>query len=189
MANFTKKAIRNSFVKLLNERPLNQITIRDIVDDCGVNRNTFYYYFQDLPQLLEVIVEEDAQRIIKEYSSIGSIEECMNAIISFALENRKAVMHIYHSTNRDIYERYQWKVCKYAVTVYIDNILSGRVVDEQDRKLIIDYLKCVSFGLIIGWLEEGMNSDIQLRLHRLCELRQGDFECMIARCEKVKREK
>ena len=40
MASFTKKAIRDSFVKLLNEKPLSQITIRDIVDDCGVNRNT-----------------------------------------------------------------------------------------------------------------------------------------------------
>ena len=43
MANFTKKAIRDSLVKLLNEKPLSKITVRDIVDDCGVNRNTFYY--------------------------------------------------------------------------------------------------------------------------------------------------
>ena len=47
MASFTKKAIRDSFVKLLNEKPLSQITIRDIVDDCGVNRNTFYYYYPE----------------------------------------------------------------------------------------------------------------------------------------------
>ena len=50
MANFTKKAIRDSLVKLLNEKPLSKITVRDIVDDCGVNRNTFYYYYPDLPE-------------------------------------------------------------------------------------------------------------------------------------------
>lgn len=59
MANFTKKAIRDSFVKLLNEKPLKQITVRDIVEDCGVNRNTFYYYYQDLPQLLESVINEN----------------------------------------------------------------------------------------------------------------------------------
>lgn len=53
LANFTQKAIRASFIKLLNQKPLSQITIKDIVDDCGVNRNTFYYYFQDLPDLVE----------------------------------------------------------------------------------------------------------------------------------------
>lgn len=184
MANFTKKAIRDSFVKLLSEKPLSQITIRDIVDDCGVNRNTFYYYFQDLPQLVETIVDEEAQRIIREYPTIDSIEGCLNAAIDFVLKNRKAVLHIYHSINRDIYEQYQWRVCEHVVTVYLDGILSGRRVSEQDRKVIIDYIKCVCFGVIIGWLETGMQEGIQARFHRICELKQGDLEHMIARCEK-----
>ena len=45
MPNFTQKAIKESFIKLLNEKPLHQITVKDIVEDCGVNRNTFYYHF------------------------------------------------------------------------------------------------------------------------------------------------
>ncbi len=60
MANFTKKAIRESFLKLLTQRPLSQITVKDIVADCGINRNTFYYYFEDISNLIENIVEEDA---------------------------------------------------------------------------------------------------------------------------------
>lgn len=183
MAGFTKKAIRESFVKLLNERPLSQITVKDIVDACGINRNTFYYYFQDLPQLVETIVNEDAQRIIREHPTIGSIEDCLNAMISFALENRKAVMHIYRSLNRDTYERYQWKICEHTVRTYVDGILSGRKVAEEDRQLIIDYLKCVCFGLAMGWLESGMQEGIQARFRRICELRQGDLEQMITRCE------
>ena len=82
MASFTKKAIRDSFVKLLNEKPLSQITIRDIVDDCGVNRNTFYYYYQDLPQLVESIVDEDAERMIREHPDvdlyIGALDDHLN---------------------------------------------------------------------------------------------------------------
>lgn len=184
MAGFTKKAIRDSFVKLLNEKPLNQITVRDIVDDCGINRNTFYYYFQDLPQLLETMIDEEAERIIRGYPTVDSIEDCLNAAIGFALENRKAVMHIYHSINRDIYEQYQWQVCEHTITTYVDRILSGRTVSEQDRKLIIDYLKGVCFGLVSYWLETGMQEDIQSRFRRICELKHGDLEQMISRCEK-----
>lgn len=184
MANFTKKAIQNSFVKLLNEKPLSKITIRDIVEDCNVNRNTFYYYYQDLPQLLETIVEEDALRIIKEYPAIESVEDCLSAVISFAMKNRTAVMHIYRSVNRDIYEQYLWKVGERVVTAYVDSILTDRKVTPQDRELIIDYLKCVCFGLIMEWLDKGMKGDIQARFHRLCELKQDDISNMIARCEK-----
>ncbi len=184
MAGYAKKAIRDSFIKLLNEKPLSQITIRDIVEDCDVNRNTFYYYFQGLPQLVETIVDEAAQRMIREYPAIESIEECLDAIIGFALENRKAVLHIYQSINRDIFEQYLWRVCQHAVTTYIDGVFDGRIVPESDRKLIVDYWKCVCFGLAIGWLERGMQDDIRARFHRMHELKQGDLERMIARYEK-----
>ena len=186
MANFTKKAIRASFIKLLNEKPLTQITVRDIVEDCGVNRNTFYYYYQDLPQLIESIVNEDAERMIREHPAVESLEDCINAALSFALENRKAVMHIYHSVNRDIYEQYQWRVCEHVVTIYVDGILAGRQISAEDRKVIIDYLKSVCFGIIIGWLETGMQEGIQSRFQRIFELKQGDLERLIARCEKEK---
>lgn len=184
MAGLTKKAIRDSFVKLLNEKPLSQITIRDIVDDCGVNRNTFYYYFQDLPQLVEAVVNEEADRIIREHPAIESIEGCLNAAIGFAMENRKAVLHIYNSINRGLYEQYQWRVCEHVITTYVDEILSGRSVQEQDRRVIIDYLRCLCFGVVMAWLEEGMKEDVQAEFHRICELKQGDLERMITRCEK-----
>lgn len=183
MAGFTKKAIRDSFVKLLNEKPLSQITVRDIVDDCGVNRNTFYYYYQDLPQLMESIVNEDADRIIREHLSVESMEECFNAIIGFALENRKAAFHVYRSVNRDVYEKYQWRICRHVVTVYLDGILSGHTIRESDRQLIVDYATCACFGFAIGWLESGMKDDILSRIHRLCQLKQGEIERVISRCE------
>ena len=64
MPNFTKQAIKASFIKLLNERPLNQITVKDIVEDCGINRNSFYYHFADLPALLEEVIMEQADNLL-----------------------------------------------------------------------------------------------------------------------------
>ena len=67
MPNFTKQAIKTSFIKILNEKPLNKISVRDIVEDCGINRNSFYYHFQDIPALIEEIVAQRAEDIINEY--------------------------------------------------------------------------------------------------------------------------
>ena len=75
MPNFTQKAIKESFIKLLNEKPLHQITVKDIVEDCGVNRNTFYYHFTDIPTLLQEIIIEEAVRIMEEYPTIDSMEQ------------------------------------------------------------------------------------------------------------------
>ncbi|MCR5520506.1 MAG: TetR/AcrR family transcriptional regulator, partial [Lachnospiraceae bacterium] len=51
MANFTKNAIKQTFVTLLEEKPYNEITVKEIVSRCGINRNSFYYHYQDLPTL------------------------------------------------------------------------------------------------------------------------------------------
>ena len=67
MANFTKQAIKSSFLKLLNEKPLNRISVRDIVEDCGINRNSFYYHFQDIPALLTEIITDETDRLIADY--------------------------------------------------------------------------------------------------------------------------
>ena len=53
MAAFTRKSIMESFVRLLDEKPLGKISVKDIVEDCGINRNTFYYRFADIPSLVE----------------------------------------------------------------------------------------------------------------------------------------
>lgn len=55
--------------------PLSQIKVKDIVEDCGINRNTFYYYFHDIPSLIEDMVMEEAERIIREYPSPETIED------------------------------------------------------------------------------------------------------------------
>ena len=66
-ASLTKKAIQRAFVKLLNEQPLNKISVKDITDECGINRNSFYYHYRDIPGLIEEILTERIDKIIDRY--------------------------------------------------------------------------------------------------------------------------
>ena len=58
MPNFTKLAIQQSFLRLLSQRPITKITVKDIVEDCGINRMTFYYHFKDIYDLVEWSCQE-----------------------------------------------------------------------------------------------------------------------------------
>ena len=55
MSQITKRALASALKELLEHKPLNKITIADITEQCGVNRQTFYYHFQDIYALLEWI--------------------------------------------------------------------------------------------------------------------------------------
>ena len=184
MANFTKRAIQESFLKLLTERPLSKITIKDIAADCGINRNTFYYYFEDMPKLIESIVESHAEKIIQSYPTIEKFEDCLDAAVDLALANKRAVLHIYHSANREIFEMYLWKVCEHTINAYVTSVLRGKSVRDSDLAIIKEYLDSLAFGLFSRWLKNDMNEDIRSMLSRLMEIKKGMIEEMILCCVK-----
>jgi len=185
MASLTRRSIMNSFIRLLEERPVNKISVKDIVEDCGINRNTFYYHFSDIPELVEEIVKAEADAIIGADAGISSLEECVEAAMRHCKDHRRAIWHIYNSGNRDIYERYLMNICDYVVTTFIDNALNGRKISAGDKAAIIQGYKCEVFGFVTDWLSRGMTDDVEAAFLRLCTLRKGFTEEMFNRAADV----
>lgn len=172
MAGFTRRAIKETFLLLLEERPLKDITVKDIVERCGINRNSFYYHYQDLPALIEEIVKEEAERIIRAYPSVTSIVECFDAVTEFASHRKKAIMHIYRSVSREVFERNLMMVCEYFVRSYVETAFAQDPIPEEDKKTILDYYKCVCFGLTIDWLNQGMSEPYMQSIRRIFVLKK-----------------
>lgn len=118
MSAYTKQAIKSSFLKLLNERPLSQVTVKAIVENCGINRNTFYYHFADIPSLATEIITERADSIVREYANPESPAACLHAAVQFMTENRRAVMHMYRSISHDTVAFYLMQICRHTVEAY-----------------------------------------------------------------------
>ncbi len=181
MPNFTKQAIKASFLKLLAEQPLNKISVRNIVEDCGINRNSFYYHFQDIPALVHEIITDEVNDLIQKYPEISSLDECVSVAFHFAQENRKVVMHIYNSVGRDLYEKSMMTLCEYVVTNYLDTVFGPGAVPERDRTAIIRFFKCELYGLFSEWIAGGMKDDTISDIHRLSELCRGLSDELIRR--------
>ena len=181
MPSFTRNAIIASFLKLLNERPIHKITVKDIVEDCGINRNSFYYHFEDLPSLAEAIVKEEADKIIEEHAEAASLEDCLDIAIDFALKNKRAILHIYNSVNREAYDRYLNRVCEYAVTEYVDLVAGEYTIQDEDKAIIIKFYKCELVGQILDWMNDGMRYDIVEQFHRICTLFEGSAQMAFQR--------
>ncbi len=182
MPSFTKNAIKESFLKLLDQRPLNQITVKNIVEDCGINRNSFYYHFEDIPALINEIITERADAIIAQYGAVDTLEQCLEAAIQFALEHRRAILHMYRSVSRDTVEEYLMRICRYTVERYIQSAVGDVPVRAEDREILVRFCQCECFGQAVAWLAGGMSYDIQAQFSRLCRLMSGFVEELIRRC-------
>ena len=178
-SSITKRAIKDGFRELLEEQPLEKITVRDIAVRCGINRNTFYYHYQDIQSLLEEMSAEDVERIVMHYPELNSLEECVEEVMSYALTNRKIVNHVIKSAGRGIYTSSLWKVSEHVVTCYLENIFPGLTISEYDKKLVIKYFTCSCFGLVIDWVNAGMPDDSKNDLHRILSSCKGIAELVL----------
>ncbi len=182
-ADLTEKAIKEAFTELLNERPLAKITVKDITDRCGVNRNTFYYHYQDVLALVEQLCEDECDRVVSRYPEINSIEGCLEALTRYARDNKRAIMHIYRSDNKDTYEASLWRMCEYVVSTYARSAFADAPVSDEDKQLFIRFYKCACFGMVIDWISHDMKDEYVQGLLRMCELKKGTAQLIIENCK------
>ncbi len=126
---------------------------------------------------------------MKSTGSSGNIRQLIlwmrgvNALIGFTMENRRAVLHIYQSVNRDIFEKHYWKVCDHVVTALV-----GRRLEEKwFREKSTDVSGLCHVRLL--WRYDGMAEQWDEKRYSgvfnwLFGIKQGTLEEMIARCEK-----
>lgn len=183
MPPFAKREIKNSFIKLLTERPISQITVKDIVEDCGVNRNSFYYHFQDIPSLLEEIIVEMTVKVIETLPEESTFEEKVTAALEEIDSNKRMIYHIYGSSNREFYEKQLMKICDYVTRTYIRSRDYSEKVASKDLEFVISYLKCELFGQLIDWLNHDMSYDLVEHSRILCRMFAGSMRMV---CQKYK---
>lgn len=180
MPAFTKKAIADSFLKLLREKPLDKITIKDIVEDCGINRNTFYYHFSDIPALVEMILKMETERVLGERLGEDSWEEGFIAAARFALENKRSVYHIYNSVNREVFEQYLNQIGMGVMEHFVEKAAEGYDVLEEDKKLMAAFYRSALTGMILDWLGSGMKYEPEAVIRRLGVMLDGNIERVFA---------
>ena len=181
MANFTKKAIVDSFYNLLQKKQLNQITVKDIVTDCGVNRNSFYYYFEDIPSLLTEQIDFLCEKIMANYSEHSSIEDWLIYVLSLAKENRKILNNCLSYIERSTYEKYMTKVFGYIISKYIEKTAEAKSVSDDDREIIVRFFIYQYTGFFLDWFKNGMSDDISRLISRTSYLQDGILEMMISK--------
>lgn len=168
----TRRAIISAFLKLVDERPVDKITIKDIASECGINRNTFYYHYQDIYGVMEDIFKEEAERIVAPHPTREDWEESFRLGIQFVLEHRRAVYHIYNSSGRDTVENYVFHVASDCMKDFVKNEIAGLSVAESDINLITSFYIHGCEGIVMDWLKAGMEADFSntvVRLETLCK--------------------
>ena len=178
---YTKKIIREEFIKILNERPLNKITVKDIASACDINRNTFYYYYTDIYTILSEIFQTELQIVIDEYNDTLSWEESFIVATKFSLQNKTAIYHVYNSMQKEELEDYLFNVSGNIMSRYVEKVSDGISASSGDKKLIASFYQCALTEMVLRWIASGMKEDPDTIIRRIGRLFDGHIALSLKR--------
>lgn len=153
---------------MLDKKPLTQITVKDIVEECGINRNSFYYHFQDIPSLIDELLTEETERLIVDYSPAEPIEICLINAMCTADKNRNAILHVYRYIDRSIFEEYLWRICDRIVAAFTKNELQKYDGNEKELEIFKHLFRCECFGFLVEWLNGTISGSCEDEITRFC---------------------
>ena len=185
MAQFTKTAIIESFLRLLETRSIEKITVKDIVEDCGVNRKTFYYYFKDIYDLTESVFRYSLEEFARAHTQTATSQQIVLDFFDMIYDYKRVIMHVFNSPDSQIFENYLYEVLSKLVLASIREKLKDSGVTEGDIALMSDMLTMTFLGFVLKWFRNGMKADVRGTVDRMFAVMQGVTELMVDNAEKL----
>lgn len=183
MTHFTEQAIRTSFMKLLNERPLDKITVREIAAECGISRNTFYYHYHDVYDLLEKMFAMEEERMLADMHDVSTMREGFTQATRFAVENRQAIYHVYNSVSRDTLTRYLYNSAAISMRRYVLSQCGDDRPSDQDLNDLVFLMASMIEGAIINIMREGLSRDVELLVENATRMLDGMVHLALQNCK------
>ncbi len=171
MAPSTKHLLAKSLKALMGEKTLDKITVKEIVARCGVNRQTFYYHFRDLWDLLDwFFVEESNEfsRRFPDYPNQADVGDAIRKMCTYLTENSQMASNIYHSMGREIFGSYLTReMDKLLYQAFTQRaVLTG--VPEANVRSLVNFYKHGLVGVLLDWVDRGLGGNIDeiVQTHR-----------------------
>lgn len=179
MASSTKKALAAALKKMMEVKPIDKVTIKDLVEQCGVNRQTFYYHFDDVYDLMEWIFEEDANSALPQKIIYENWCEDVVKWFEYLKNNSSFVLNVYNSNSRLYMLRYIRGRLEQCIRGFADIVSEGMNIDRQDYEFIVAlYTECV-VGAISRWLDYGMELPKEIDPKKLLRAMENNIENLI----------
>lgn len=184
MPKQTKEAIVGAFYALIQNKSFEKITVRDIVEECGINRKTFYYYFKDIYDLVEYAFRAEMELYINNVPEENTLEDSISGIFELVEKNKKAVYHLNGSNDAEL-KKYIYGVLNDTIEKKYKNKADEVGVSERDFRLLCEVFVMAFSGMVTTWLKNGMNPEYKADIKRVCVMLGGSVDTMFDNIKKL----
>ncbi len=171
----TKTAIINAALRLAEKKDIDRITVTDVVKECHITRQTFYYHFQDMFAVLEYGMDWEIREVVEKNKNCSSIEEVLyNYYDSFVVNNKLIISKL-------LVSRYSRQVLEMLVaslkSYFLQVVEKGRQPIEmryKDVDFFLDYHVWAIAGLFFQW-SENKDSQVEDGIRQITKILKGEL--------------
>ena len=164
----TKAKLADSLKDLMKKTPFRKITIQNVTDHCGLNRQTFYYHFKDMYDLLRWIYQNE---IFRDFGLDRNWKSTLLTTLKYAKKNKIFLRNTVRSLRKESIERFLYPfVFKWSSRIF-DEACSGLYIRQEDRNFLVKFFSHAFLDAILIWVGNGMPESESHLLQRVTMIR------------------
>lgn len=179
MKPYTKQALAEALKSLMQSKPIDRITVRELVERCDVNRQTFYYHFQDIYALLAYIFETETVGAIHGKRSYDTWQQGLHIILMYVQENKKLCVNTYRSIAREYLESFLVGALYDLLGGVFDEVEGAAALAGEPRDFILRFYSYAFCGTLLEWIATGLALPAETLEANIATVMDGIFSAVI----------
>lgn len=171
-----KQMLADSLKRAISKKSFSKVTVSEIVEDCGINRKTFYYHFEDLYDLLRWTLEQETIEVLKQFNLAVEYEEAISFVLDYMEQNAQMLNNVYHSVGRDELKRFFYLDFFCLIHSAVDQAekIEKISVSESFKTFLCQFYTEAVAGILLHWIaQRSIQNREQIVLYTSTLLRSG----------------
>lgn len=161
MSTQTKNSLAAALKKRMETTEFSKIRVSDLLKDCNIVRSTFYYYFSDIYELLEWMLNTELIGLLEKCDELYTWDQGITMLMEYVRDNSKMCLCAFHSIGRGSLEKMFYKNCYVLMERFVNTGFSNVEVASEDKAFIMDFYVRAYVSALAAWLVGGMKKNPQ----------------------------
>ena len=175
----TKQHIAEGFKLVMKRKSFEKITITDITDECGLNRQTFYYHFKDKYDLLKWILYTEVITPFVDGLDINNWRDKLLQILLTLKKDSRFYANAFNTPHGDEFRQYLFDTITDLLSNIIDLLANHQKIAPDDKQFVAEFLAYGVSGSVTKWIKTGMKRSPEETVRYIQEIIDG-FEQFVA---------
>lgn len=161
----TEYKLSEALKEMMEKTPLDEISVVTLTKKCGVNRQTFYYHFHDIYDLLTLVFLNEK---IRNIDKARKLKEMVVAIYQYYEDNALFVDASINSAGKELFQEFVYNNCYQVILRLVNEAPNNKKLLTSDRRSIARFYALGYAHSIVYYLSITKNKSLEGLMLSFC---------------------